>query len=670
MIYLNVPFNQKDEAKRLGASWDWNAKKWYIDEIQDSKPFERWLPAKHALSYTDLSPEQQTVIDTAMSGKNILVDACIGSGKTTTIQTLCNAMQDKQILYLTYNTLLKEDAQCTITSPNTYVTNYHGFALHVLGDSCNDPNNSVRQFAKDRPVINEHYDVLILDEYQDINEEIAEELKLIKEQFPTLQIIAVGDMEQKIYTNTIINARGFINSFLGEYEQLSFTRCFRLGANHAAHLSKLWNKPIVGVNQNCTVTEMEIEDVVDYLAGYEPKDILCLGERNGAMVKVLNEIESKYPDKFNKNTVYASIRDEDRVQNKNRNSSAIFTTFDGAKGMERKVCVVFDYTEEYWEKRIQKPDSEYTVLRNLFLVAMSRGKEKLILTKGYDRFGEKHFLSDETITTVVNQKYKHKDPFNVSDMFDFNYSEDIKRCMDLIKISPVRRSNRHIIDINNYDGNIDLSPCIGIYAESCYFERYDLYENLIAAQEYSKDFHITPKSNSPEDIILAITALMTKQSRYVKQVNPPFVSEDKQKEISERLSTVFTGKEEVQRDVTLDFMGSNHQTYAIHGRCDVIKDNAVVELKFTGSLKDTYYLQTAVYICLLGFKKGYLWDVKNNEMYRVTVPDRQAFMKAVVKSITKHNVSAIGKFNIPKPPMSLITRDNEVSENEANYVSL
>ena len=42
-IYLNVPFNEKDEAKGLGAKWDKDKKQWYIPQV-DSAPFAKWLP--------------------------------------------------------------------------------------------------------------------------------------------------------------------------------------------------------------------------------------------------------------------------------------------------------------------------------------------------------------------------------------------------------------------------------------------------------------------------------------------------------------------------------------------------------------------------------------------------------------------------------------------------
>ena len=80
-----------------------------------------------------LSEEQELFICKALEGKNILVDACIGSGKTTAIQVLCNRLPDtKKVLYLTYNRLLKLDARAKIQKRNVTVTNYHGFAYAAL----------------------------------------------------------------------------------------------------------------------------------------------------------------------------------------------------------------------------------------------------------------------------------------------------------------------------------------------------------------------------------------------------------------------------------------------------------------------------------------------------------------------------------------------------------
>ena len=116
-----------------------------------------------------LSDEQQFFVEKALEGNNILVNACIGSGKTTAIQILCDKLpKRKSILYLTYNRLLKIDAQAKIKNSNVQVQNYHGIASYCL----NKLNVSVgisdliSCFNELHPPLN-HYDVLIIDEYQD-----------------------------------------------------------------------------------------------------------------------------------------------------------------------------------------------------------------------------------------------------------------------------------------------------------------------------------------------------------------------------------------------------------------------------------------------------------------------------------------------------------------------
>ena len=152
-----------------------------------------------------LSPEQSLFIGKALMGDNILVDACIGSGKTTAIERLCCEWPKEQhVLYLTYNRLLKLDAKRKIrNAPNITVNNYHGFAWMALkqaGISCGT-SDLIETFNRVEPTI-DAYDLLVLDEYQDIDQELSDMLRYIKSVNPQMQIVAVGDMAQKIYDKT------------------------------------------------------------------------------------------------------------------------------------------------------------------------------------------------------------------------------------------------------------------------------------------------------------------------------------------------------------------------------------------------------------------------------------------------------------------------------------
>ena len=44
-ISLKVPFNEKDQAKALGARWNAEMKLWYVPQGVDASPFEKWFTA-------------------------------------------------------------------------------------------------------------------------------------------------------------------------------------------------------------------------------------------------------------------------------------------------------------------------------------------------------------------------------------------------------------------------------------------------------------------------------------------------------------------------------------------------------------------------------------------------------------------------------------------------
>ena len=73
-INLKVPFNEKDQAKSLGARWNAEAKLWYVPQGMDAAPFEKWVT-----SSPNLTPTQQAAkpVEQASTGINTQFDADI-----------------------------------------------------------------------------------------------------------------------------------------------------------------------------------------------------------------------------------------------------------------------------------------------------------------------------------------------------------------------------------------------------------------------------------------------------------------------------------------------------------------------------------------------------------------------------------------------------------------
>ena len=599
------------------------------------------------VSYDKLTTEQQAFIQQALNGYNILVEACVGSGKTTAIQTLCNFYPpEKHILYLTYNKLLKLDAQSRILRPNVKVTNYHGFAygelvMHGIRPGVSD--TIVRYNKAKLPASG--WDVLILDEYQDIEHDIAEMLMYLKEQNPNMQIIAVGDICQKIYDKTTLDASSFIYDLLGKNMlPMEFTQCFRLSSSLAQNLSMVWEKKIVGVNPDCEVETMNFREALSYMQTCRPEQLLVLGSNNGVRNDMLNELEAACPDVFNKNTVWSKVMENDGGASQPRPDCAIFTTYDGCKGMERDVCVVLDWTVEYWYARINKPGVQYEILRNIFCVAASRGRKKIIFVKSKGRFLDWATLMEYEPTIM---KYEDQD---MSTMFDFKYIEDVEEAWSCLECKTIQSAGAEIA-VPTTDGLIDLSPCLGLYQELAYFKdsRIDRYIDTWFSLHKNCD-HLRKDMTGwrLDQKILYFTMLQTGQNRYFNQVRIPFVSDMQWQQIEARLSQVLPADSTSQVRCEIPFYRGKVLYFTAKGFLDVLKDKTVYELKFVSGLSHTHMLQCALYIVARYLQRGILWNVKTNEMIEIRVPDRNKFLSLVAKAVTK---GSMVRYDRPKKDM-------------------
>lgn len=132
-------------------------------------------------------------------------------------------------------------------------------------------------------------------------------------------------------------------------------------------------------------------------------------------------------------------------------------------------------------KEIENHIFLYEILRNLFCVAASRGKEEVIFVEPEK---DKDFLlSDKTLMTPVKTHIEANPKFDISEMLDFKFDEDVNACYNLIKISPVFRKDVHPIEVKHSDAMIDLAPCIGIYQQANFFDYYDI-DSAIAYYMY------------------------------------------------------------------------------------------------------------------------------------------------------------------------------------------
>ncbi len=75
-INLKVPFNEKDQAKSLGARWNAEAKQWYVPQGVDAAPFEKWMTAA-----ANAAPVQAPAKPTKKSSEKSIQQAHVAENK-------------------------------------------------------------------------------------------------------------------------------------------------------------------------------------------------------------------------------------------------------------------------------------------------------------------------------------------------------------------------------------------------------------------------------------------------------------------------------------------------------------------------------------------------------------------------------------------------------------
>lgn len=640
------------------------------------------------LTYTDLSDEQKNAIDTARSGRHVRVDATVGSGKTSCINVFCELVvmeESAEVLYLTYSQMLKEEAKRKVlVLDDKYVTNYHSFARRLLVDAEYDvsggPSAYIRDVVKYWDICSQNipaFKYIVIDEYQDLNDDTFQLIACLKETNPAATFFFVGDPDQKINNATILDAPSAISHLFPDIVDLSFTQSFRIGQPLADMLSQIWYKPIVGTNENQTIEFMTLAEARDDILKLEnAEDLLVIAPFRNSYSELLNYVEDKDREKFNKFTVWANISDGGTRGNPDlsRGPVGVMTPFDSAKGMERDTVYVLGFTPGALDYRLHAHgNTNQLIIKNMFGVAASRAKNRLVFVwdgrykdknlplsvgeEGYLGYVPIEMLSDIKDPNIARPDYK-KTVFQAAKAFEYKYQEHITktlRCIDIEHVSPVLTPHTY----RTMDGQMETSSAIGYYTTGAYFENNDLLRlarHAISVYQNHKPYlykhfedYLLSSNNAREDAdwraAKTIVAAETGQKRYARPSKYK-ISRRLVETAWTYLSEFFeTGDEtEIMYKTTLRWADKegNVQPLNLQGIVDVRDtEGRLWELKCTRDLNDSHKLQAALYCFMSGEEYVNLLNIATGEHVKISIPDREAFALAVAQTITFGDAASV-----------------------------
>jgi hypothetical protein len=377
---------------------------------------DKYLIKKDTYKLCLPSIEQQTIIDAVISGENVIVDSVAGSGKTTTILHIGQVSSEKKILVLTYNAKLKIETRekaISLGLTNMEIHSYHAFGVKYYDHKCNTDPGIISVLKGDKaPKTSFRYDLILLDEQQDMTNLYYELVKkIIRDMIPKnkdeIQLACFGDIYQNIY------------SFKGSDDRyLSFAhKLYKSGDNNTSGSSRNWrhlrisesfritkpmcdfvNKHLLGNNRIIsnkssnskvryiicdTFTNTPYDEFRRYIeAGYSPDDIFILAPsiKKGKHDSPIRILENRIVNSGL--ACYVPVSDEEKIDEQVIQNKVVFSTFHQVKGLERKVVLVFNFDESYFD--YYGRDLPKTHCPNIIYVALTRAKECMTLFHHYE----------------------------------------------------------------------------------------------------------------------------------------------------------------------------------------------------------------------------------------------------------------------------------------------
>lgn len=374
------------------------------------------------------SQEQQVIIDYLKNGENVVVDACAGSGKSTTVLSAASQMHDKKFIQLTFNRALSAEISERVVNlrlENIRVFTYHSLLVHYYNNQGYTDQEMRLVLNNDMSPIQElpDMDILVIDEAQDMSMLYFRFIvKFCKDLGNRIQLLILGDEQQALYGFNGSDTRFLTqaSSIWKDFPLLihpTFHACilqtsYRVTLSMARFVNEImmgktkmvstgrFPSPVIYVRKtNIVIADMIVRNICSMLnlvyypkekggsiynyrrrrpgegAKYAEQDFFILAQSVKSTNSIVSMIESLLT--YNGISCYLPSSDDIDIDERVTAHKVVFSSFCRAKGRQRKIVYVIGFDQTHFRYKSDVCQADWIHCQNDLYVACTRASEHL-----------------------------------------------------------------------------------------------------------------------------------------------------------------------------------------------------------------------------------------------------------------------------------------------------